>query len=291
MGLRTLPYQISLFTLLRELNYSCAGMSPEPLAAPYLPGFQSLCDEWKTVLLEELAILNQMAHAQSAVDKADIRLDSFCNRVSNAVNEHTDGPTRKQLRNALFKNKALSKFKRPILGGQLGIMLDWGNTLAQCGVPALMALAPEANTLTAAGKNAADLKAAALQKNRDFRDVGMRKQFIDKVNAKRREAYGGLGKLAFEHADLPPYFGDLFFYSEAPSEEEETIDEVKASIEDLEARLTERKTLLAKLEEEAAQAAKAESERKAMEAAAMDLEAKAQAFLAEAAALKAKLSK
>lgn len=291
MGLRVLPYSISLFALLREIDYSCSSMTAEPLAAVFTPEFQGLRTEWQGVLLEELNILSELANAQAAVDKADSTLDSFSNRTSNAVNENSDGPTRKQLRSALFKDKSLSKFKRPVLGGQLTAMLDWPSILSQCGISALVALAPDADTLTTAGKNAAAAKNDALTKNRNFRDIGMRKQFIDKVNAKRKEAHGGLGKLSFEHPNLPQNFGDLFFYADAPREEEETIDEVKASIEELEAQLVERKALLAKLEQEAEQAAKDEAERKALEMTAGDLEAQAQALLKQAAALKAKIAK
>ena len=75
-----------------------------------------------------------------------------------------------------------------------------------------------------------DQRKAAQKKNRDFRDVGRRKQFIDKVNAKRQEASGALARLPFERPDLPADFVDGFFLSEAPRDEEPTIDEVKANL-------------------------------------------------------------
>lgn len=76
----------------------------------------------------------------------------------------------------------------------------------------------------------------AVKKNRDVRDVGMRKQLIDKLNATRREAHGGLGKLSFENPKLSRDFAEIFFYSEAPRDEEQSIDEVKDSIQELGAR-------------------------------------------------------
>lgn len=266
-------------------------MGQEPLAAPFLPGFQSLRGECDTVSAQEITIADEQAGAQAACDSIDQKIDAFVLRVSNAVNEHTDGPTRKQLRAALFKNKSLSRFRRPVLGGQLTSMLDWSEILANCGVPALALLAPEADTLVKAGQDASALRDGVAQKNRNFREVGARKQLIDKTNAMRSEAHGGLKKLSFENPNLSTGFADSFFYSEPPREEEETIDEVKASIEALEAELGERKALLGKLEEEAAQAAKEAEEKKALEAAAGDLEAQAQALLAKAAAMKAKLPK
>ena len=291
MGVRILGYRIGLFALLRELQYTLSQAKQEPLAAGYTPVFQALRDQWKLILLEEIDILDILAQAQAAVDKADGGLDAFAGRVSRTVDDATSGNTRKQLRAALFKNKPLSKFRRPVLGGQLDSMSDWAETLAKCGVPALIALAPDAETLVSAGKDAAQLRKNAQATHRDFRDVGHRKQFIDKVNAARKEAHGGLAKLPFENPALPGDFADGFFYKEAPREEEETIDEVKTSIVELTAQLEERQALLKKLEEEAEAEAVAEKERIAQIQAAEELEAQAKALLEKAAALKAKTKK
>lgn len=288
MAARALAYRIGILTLRGELAYTLSRMVEEPLAAAYVLTFQALREEWKSVLLEEIDILDALSKTQAAVDKADDGLDSFAGRVSRAVDDETDGNTRKQLRAALFKNKALAKFRRPVLGGQLASMSDWSETLAKCGVPALAAMAAEAESLVAAGKYAEELRKKAQSRNRDFRDIGARKQFIDKVNAARKEAYGGLAKLPYQNPTLPQNFGDGFFSTEAPREEEETIDEVKTSIEELTAELEGRKALLQKLEEEAAAEARAAEERLAQVQAAEELEAQAKALLEKAAALKAK---
>ncbi|MDC3953619.1 hypothetical protein [Polyangium jinanense] len=288
MSARILAYRIGLFTLLRELQYTLSRAKQEPLAAGYVPVFQALRDEWKLILLEEIDILDSLAQAQASVNKADEGLDAFAGRVSRITDESTSGHSRKQLRSALFKNKPLAKFRRPVLGGQLELMSDWAETLAKCGVPALVALAPEAETLIAAGQDAENQRKHAQSTNRDFRDVGTRKQFLDKVNAARKEAHGGLGKLPFENLALPRDFADGFFYSESPRDEEETIDEVKTSIEELQAQLEERQALLAKLEAEAEAEARAAEERLAQVQAVEELEAQAKALLEKAAALKAK---
>ncbi|MDC3956671.1 hypothetical protein KEG38_22615 [Polyangium jinanense] len=291
MAARILSYRIGLFTLLRELQYTLSHARQEPLAAVYVPVFQELREEWKLVLLEEIEILDGMSQAQAAVDKADGGLDVFAGRASRGIDDTTEGPTRKQLRTALFKNKPLGKFRRPVLAGQLDNMSDWAETLAKCGVPALVAMAPEAETLVFAGKDAEQLRKTAQSSNRDFRDVGRRKQFIDKVNAARKEAHGGLGKLPFQNPALPHDFADGFFYSEPPREQEETIDEVKAAIAELTAQLEERNALLKKLEEEAEAEARAAEERQARAQAAEELEAQAKALLEQAAALRAKARK
>ncbi len=291
MGLRSIGYDVGFFIVLREILYSLSQMSHEPLAAFYVPIYQALREEWTLVLLEEINILNELSQAQAAVDKIDSALDRFSGRVSNAVNENTDGKTRKQIRAALFKGRSLGKFRRPVLNSQLRAMADWSDTLTKCGVPVLVAMAAEAAELSTAGKGAEALRNTAQKKNRDFRDVGMRKQFIDKVNATRKESHGGLGKLPFQNPALPQDFAQTFFYSEPPREDEETMDEVKTSIEALEAQLAERHALLTKLEEEAAAEAKAAQEEAADDLEADDLEAQGQALLKRAAELKAKKKK
>jgi hypothetical protein len=288
MAARIIQYRVGLFALLREIDYTLSQINHEPLAAPQVPTFQALRGEWQVVLLEEIAILGELSAMQATVSKADRGIDVFAGRVSSTMDEHTSDATRKQLRGALFKSKPLSRFRRPVLAGQLTAMADWSDTLAQCGVPALVALAPEVGPLIEAGRNAQQQRARAQQRNRDFRDVGMRKQFIDKVNAARKETHGALGKLPFENPSLPRDFADAFFYTEPPRDEEETIDEVRTSIEELEAQLAARRTLLTTLEEEAAAIAQAEQDRLAQEQEAEDLEAQAQALLEKAAALRTK---
>jgi len=286
MPARIIDYRTGLLSLLREIHYTLSQLSHEPLAAAHVPAFQTLHGGWQVIMLEESQILGQLSDAQAAVSRADVGIDAFAGRVSFTVDESTSGATRKQLRTALFKGKALSRFRRPVLAGQLEAMTDWSSTLAQCGVPALVSLAPEASPLVEAGLAAERQRAVAQQRNRDFRDVGTRKQFIDQVNAARKEAYGALSKLPFQHPALPSDFAEVFFYRDPPREEEETIDEVKTSIEQLEVQLAERRGLLQKLEEEAAAAAQAEQERLAKAQAADELEAQAQALLAQAAALR-----
>lgn len=287
MPARILAYGTSLLALLREIQYTLARASNEPLAAAFVTTFQSHRQGWQTVLLAEIACLDELAIAQAAVNKADQGIDGFAGRTSRAVDDHTDGPTRKQIRTALFKNKSLSKFRRPVLGGQLDAMRDWSDTLSKCGVPALVALAPEANALVAAGDAASNMRDNAQRANRDFRNVGQRKQFIDKLNASRKETHGGLAKLPFEHPNLPVDFADGFFFSEPVREQEETIDEVKTSIEQLETQLDQRRALLKQLEEEAESEVRADQERQARAQAIDDLEAQAKALLDQVAALKA----
>jgi hypothetical protein len=174
------------------------------------------------------------------------------------------------------------------LGRQLKEMGDWETTLSSCGVPALAALAPDAHDLYQLGKAASDLRDKALSDNRNFRDVGARKQYIDGLNAARKDADGGLSKLPFQDPSLPQDFGDGFFLSEPPRDEEETIDDVKTKIAALEAQLKEEQTRLAKMEQDAADAAKAAQEEKDRETQADALEAQAAELLKKAQEMRGK---
>ena len=98
MPARILAYGTSLLALLREIQYTLARASNEPLAAAFVTTFQSHRQGWQTVLLAEIACLDELAIAQAAVNKADQGIDGFAGRTSRAVDDHTDGPTRKQIR-------------------------------------------------------------------------------------------------------------------------------------------------------------------------------------------------
>ena len=278
--------------MLREIRYTLSQIAAEPLAAPHVAGFQALRDEWKTILLQEVDILEGMAAAQAAVDKADDALDDFAGRASRAVEDFTGSNPKHPLQIHLFKGKSLSKLKRPILAGQLEAMRDWTSPLQNTGAPALVAVAADLAPLLVAADKAVELQKTATQKNREFRDVGARKQHVDKVNAKRKEVFGALAKLPFEHPSLAPDFAERFFRVEPITPEEDaTLEEVKSAILDLEAELTERKAQLAAMEAEAAAAAKADTEKKAKQQALEDLEAQQAELAKKAADLKAQVGK
>lgn len=291
MAARTLPYSLGLFSVLREILYTLSRVTEDPLAAPFAPSFESLRVEWKEVLHEEIDILDGIARADATADRVDTTIDAFATKVSRTVDDNSTGPTRKRLRQALFKGKPLSKFSRPVLGSQLDAMTDWATTFAESGISQVAALVSEYEPLILLGKQADDKRKAALKRNRDFRDIGRRKQFIDKLNAKRQETAGILAKLPFEHPELSSDYADGFFAREAPRDDEPTIDEVKESILTLESRIAEQRALLKKLEDEAEAERQAEAARLAQATQAEELEAQAKALLEQAAELKKRATK
>lgn len=290
--MRTIPYTIGMFGLLREIWYTVAQMREEPLAAPYLPTFEAIYGEAKSNLLPaELGVIENIEVAQVKVDRADGSLDGYAGRVSRSVDEVGDPKTKKQLRINLFKGLPLSKFRRPVLGGQLLAQTGWGKALADSKVPSLIALAPEADPLVKKGEDASKARTDAHQANRQFRDVGARKQFIDKLNGLRRETDGALSKLAHDDPTLPNDYADRFWRTEPASEEEETIDDVKAEIAALETRTAELNKKVTQMEADAAAAAEIEAQRKANADARAALLAKREELDKQIAALDAELNK
>lgn len=291
MNIRTLSYNLGLFSVLREILYTFARLNEDTLAAPFVPTFQSLRSEWKSVLAEELDIIDALALADAIVDKADTKIDVFATKASRVIDDVTTGATRKRIRQSLFKGKPLSKFKRPVLGQQLVAMADWSTTFAESGVPELVALGLEHGPLIQMGELADEKRRLAQKRNRDFRDIGQRKQFIDKLNAARQEVAGALAKLPFEHPGLPSGYAEGFFLRDVARDEEPTIDEVKSAIEQLEGQLAEQKGLLETLEKAAAAEREAEAQKQARAEEAEQLEAQAKALLEQAAELKKRAGK
>ena len=284
MSARTLAYRTSSFALFREIFYTLAQLGLEPKAAAHVPPFEVLRDDLKTIVLQEIDILEQFAKAQATIDRTDANLDRFSTRVVNDVDESTDGNTRKQIRAKLLKGKSPSRFRRPVLGRQLQEMSDWSEVLSKCGVAALAVLAPEASAQYEAGLAAAKLRDTVQSNNRSFRDVGARKQFIDKLNAERQETEGALAKLPFQDPSLPQDFAGYFFMREPPRDEEETIEDVRASIKSLKAQLAEEEARLVDMEREAADAAQRAKDEAESNAEADALEAQAAELLKQAAA-------
>jgi hypothetical protein len=159
MGARIIAYGTGTFSLFGEVYYTLAQTTEEPLAADQVPVFEGLRDSLKTLLLQEVDFLEQRAKAQATVDRADDKLDRFVSKVLRAVDEHTDGNTRKQLRKKLLKGKSPSKLTRPVLGRQIQDTADWSAKAAEAAEAAEIEAAALEAQAAALLKKAASLKA------------------------------------------------------------------------------------------------------------------------------------
>jgi hypothetical protein len=90
-------------------------------------------------------------------------------------------------------------------------MRKWHVSLDTSTHSALKALAPEIVPLIAAADAALEAKALADQRQKQFREVGERREYFDKVNAARKSLYGELSSLPHKVTGLPSGFADQFF--------------------------------------------------------------------------------
>ncbi|MCC6554184.1 MAG: hypothetical protein IT372_14355 [Polyangiaceae bacterium] len=246
MAVRTLDGRVALLSLLMEPSYTLSQLKAHPHGAPHVPVFEALRAEGVQTLLIELDVNEQLMAAQARVDMADQRLDELAPRVSKEVLTITHDNPQHPLHVHFFQGKTLGQFKRPVLSSQLEAMRGWQSSLEQSPHPALQALAPELAAGIAEADAAVAARNTARQRNRHFRDVGERKHWLDRLNAARKEVHGALAKLPHEQTGLPSNFADLFFLkdsrrdgSEASGAEEETVEALRAKIEEARRGLAE----------------------------------------------------
>ncbi|EYF06129.1 hypothetical protein [Chondromyces apiculatus] len=252
MTIKTLNAEMALLTLFPHVTYTLERLKAHPLGAPHVATFQELRDRGLQILTTELAVTDAQAGAQAQVDIADDRLDAFASLVSKAVLTLTSESREHLLYTHYFGSKTLSDFKRPVLGEQLVKMRGWLSSFETSPHPSLQALAPELTQLVAQADAATNAREAARQQNRIFRDVGLRRQWVNDLNAVRKEVHGALSKVMHQHTGLPPGFADSFFARERKrpkAGEVETMDALLALKASLQGELLEVEERMASLQE------------------------------------------
>jgi hypothetical protein len=184
-------------------------------------------------------------------------------------------------------------YRKSVLGEQLLEMRTWPPSLKESPNPALNAYGDILITQVEAADEALKLVSAAEQRNEDFRTLGERKQFFDKVNGLRKLLHGEVSKMVHDHPEwnlTRDYVDALFEHDTAPSEPSDTDLERK-----IEAAGAEHTRLIAMREqriraEQLKVIEAAEAEKKAKLAAIEAAEKVAAEASAKIAALKAELS-
>lgn len=289
---RLIKQRTSLSTVLDEVQYSLSSLHAHPLTGAFVPAFQALRDEWKVVHDEEIAHLEAVTGAQARVDATDESADTFCSKLSKTLLTITHDDRTHSLYLHFFGDKSLSVFTRPVHGWQLDAMRKWSDSLAGSPYPALASLAPELAAVLGAADAALKDRDDAHQSTKIFRDLGARKQFIDRVNATRKTTHGELAKLAIEQPGLWSSFADRFFRrANVKADEAPTIASLTAEIAELAEAIEEKQELLAELQKEADEAAKAEEAQKAAAAELAELDKQALEIEKKKAELKKQLPK
>jgi len=291
MAVRTLKPRSAMLSLLPHPTFTISRLRTTPHGAPYVARFEELREEGRQVLLHELAYIEAITEAQARVVAIDIQLDGFASRLSKEILTITSDDRTNALYLHYFE-RPLGEVTRPVLNGQLETMKKWLISLPKSPYPALSAMAQELEALIAQADDAVTAREGARAQNREFRDVGERRQWVDRLNGARKEVHGALAKLPHEDPGLPSDFADQFFLSEPEREEAEP-----GSVEALRAEAEALRETLARVEARVAEAEAAEAQRKAaaeartaQEAELAELERAAAALEQKRAALKAQLA-
>ena len=132
----------------------------------------------------------------------------------------------------------------------------------------------------------------ARQQNRVFRDVGLRRQWVNDLNAVRKEVHGALSKVMHQHTGLPAGFADSFFARERKrpkADEVETMDALLALKESLHGEIEEVEARIAALQEAEEAERQAAEARSAEEAELVELDKAMAALEKKRKALREKL--
>lgn len=278
MQIKTLPRWISLEALRAAILYPLAYCEAEPLAAAHVPKFKALLLAWSDVATKKVELDVAAAIARARCDRANDRLNVAADRVSAELLILTRHGRDHAMYKHFFGDDPVSLFKREKLDRKRKAMRGWIEGLSKSGAPTLKALISEVTAAVVEADKAVGEKASAELAKRQFRNIGERKQFIDKVNAVRKSVHGQLGKLPHEILGLPNDFADLFFRPAPTSDDESkakpeapTIESVTANLEELAQRIEAKRAQLEALKARASEEAKAAAAREADKAALAEL--------------------
>lgn len=277
MRIKTQPRWVSLPALRAAILYPLTQCEAEPLAADFIPTFEALLGVWSGVSAKKIELDDKVAVAEVRCDRANVRLNRVGDRLSSEIVLLTRGKRDHAMYTHFFGDKPLSVFKRLKLDSKRKAVDGWPKSLTKSAQPRLEALIPELSAAMNEADTALSNRSAAESDRRQFRDIGERKLFIDKVNATLKQVHGELGKLQHEVVGLPNDFADRFFRSDssrsdADEAEEPTIESMTAKIEELGEELKASQAQLAELQAKKIEEEKAAAEREATKAILADLQ-------------------
>ena len=245
MPARYLSTDFSLDRLQEELVYSYAKLQAHPATQAIAPGAKSLLDEWQVLVVQEVGLRTEKVRAIAQEELADEELNDTVDEVVYHISGLDPGK-REPLVRLLLNGVPPSVFKRPVLGRQLEQMRAWPAALQMDTIPAsLRALSPRVEAQVSAADQVSGAKEEANQSLRQFRLVGERFQFIQKLNRWRQETFGELDKLAAKDEKLPRNFAARFFLNNSQAEPTLTTEE---ELVQLAARIEEAQSTAAALE-------------------------------------------
>lgn len=293
MPVYSYDYRDSLSTLRFGLTYSVDKMMTHELAAPSADIFVKLREEHDVVSAIEVKLNDDRSQAKARIDAVGDRFADLCNRLGKQVQILTADNRQHALYRLFFGDTTLGDHRKLLLAGNFERVRGWESDLNKVEHAALKPFLAELKPLLVALDEAITARDDVERALNVFRMVGERRQLFDKVNAARKQAYGQLSKLPFEHIGLPGNFADRFFTHRKRkklSGVKPTKESVAAEIESLKAETAAQEKLLAEIVAEEAEAAEKEAANKAEALAIAALEKQTAEMLAQLAAKKAKLA-
>ncbi|HZF48770.1 MAG TPA: hypothetical protein VE093_08980 [Polyangiaceae bacterium] len=286
---RTLSHESPLTEVRSHLSYTVRRLRAHALTQFLAPTFEALLTQWTLLHQKELELADKVDDTVIEGGAIDGELNAFAHHTSRTLLDLTSNNRNHPLYLHFFGGKPLHVFTRPVLAGQLYAMRQWNPSLAQSGHASLTALGGALTPLIEKADEVVAARAAAEQAVRQFREIGERKQFIDEVNAARKEAHGVLSTLPHKHTALPARFADGFFKRDRPRDEAPDLEAIEGAIEKLKKELAEqekaREELLAA--QAAAKAAEEEQVKAAAEAKLAAIKKEIELKMKEAAAIQA----
>lgn len=238
----TLPDDTSSPDLRKQIAATGRRLRANALTLALATRFDDLLAKWTVINEAELDHADKVDDAVINVTAVDGELNAFVQHTSSAAILSGNGRDSAFYQH-LFKGKPVNLFVKPVLNEQLESMKAWVVPLQKSEHPALTALGAELPALLEKADKAAETRVQAEQAEKEFREVGDRKTFIDEVNAARKETYGVLATLPHKHPGLPSRFADQFFKRYRPRREAPDLESVEASIEKLKKELAAQEKL------------------------------------------------
>jgi hypothetical protein len=194
MAARRLQSRTSILSLLLQSTFTLSQLRNSPYGAPHVATFEALDAEGMQVLTEEINHIKARTETKARVCAVDVKLDDFVTKVSKTVLTLTGEDRGHPLYLHFFGKKSPSDVRKPILGSELETARSWVTALQESPHAALNALVPELQALITEADDAVTARREARKLNRFFRDVGPRQQWLDRMNAERKDLYGALAR-------------------------------------------------------------------------------------------------
>lgn len=292
--MRTLEHDMPTIELQHERVYTFAQLQAQPFTQTLASAFMALETDRQQVVALENRLLEQQFLAAAMVDVAVLGLGLAVDHFLHALLVVVNNERQAALYQRFFDKYRPSELKRMVISEQLTIVRPWPRTLAELpqevlhqhglALEAAVAKADQAITAEAETERAVD----------DFREVGERKNFVDRFNALRKVTFGKLAEMVHMHPEynLPRDFPEQFFLRERRPRTP-TIEGVQETIDRLERELARQQELLSTLEEarEKSEQARLTAERNLAAQELAVIEAETAKAMARAAELKSIINK